>query len=353
MELKCCIFNNMNSGQNKRYKYNKDKFVSFVPGNYTLIDVYSLSDLPGAVHMIKEEGINLIMVNGGDGTLQSLITMLINEIPEERLPIILPLRGGTTNVVASNMGVRKNPLDTVRIIVDYLQAYNRGEADISTLPLRPLKLTDKERGVKYGFVFTNGLIYKVQQLFYKQSNPTFSTVVNLVTTTIGGYTIGSQSVKKRYSKISADIIIDGKRYPEEKYLLTIASVFQKLLLWFTPFYKAEAKGIDKFYFVATSANPWLLIRNLHIFSTGKEIPPKTFNDAVSEVIIRADSGYAFDGEMAEDKHTELKIEQGPLLKFFVVPEEIRTSYGITYKAYFNESHVHTISNQVILHKKHI
>lgn len=343
MELRCCIFNNMNSGKNKRYRYNKDKFISFVPNNYKLIDVYSLSDLPGAVHLIKEEGINFLIINGGDGTLQRLITMLIQTLPEENLPIILPLRGGTTNMIASNMGVRKNPIDTVKILIDYLTAYERHEKSISTLPIRPLKITDYERGVRYGFAFTNGLIYKVQQLFYKQENPTFSTVVNLITTTIGGYTIGSESIKKRYSKILAEIIINGKRYPEEKYLLTIASTFQKLLLWFTPFYRAEQKGVDRFYFIATSADPWLLIRNLRIFSTGKEIPPKTFNDTASEVIIRADSGYAFDGEMVEDKQTEVKIEQGPVLNFFVVPEEVRTSYGITYKAYFNETHVQTIS----------
>jgi diacylglycerol kinase (ATP) len=346
MELRCCIFNNMNSGKNKRYKYNKDKFLSFVPDDYKVIDAYSLSDLPSVLHLIKEEGINFLMVNGGDGTLQRLLTMLINNLPENKLPIILPLRGGTTNTVSSNLGVRKNPLDTVKILIEHLQSYNRGEETISTLSVRPLKIVDKELGTRYGFTFTNGLIYKVQQLFYKQDNPTFSTVVNLITTTIGGYTIGSQSIKKRYSRISADIFIDGKRYPEDKYLLTIASAFQKLLLWFTPFYNPAAKGVDGFYFVATAADPWLLIRNLRIFSTGKEVPPRTFNNAAYEVIMKADSGYALDGEMSEDKNTELKIEQGPVLKFFVVPETIRTSYGITYKAYFNESHVsvHRLSN---------
>ncbi len=97
MELRCCVFNNMNSGKNKRYKYNKDKFRTFVPDNYTVIDAYSLSDLPAAVHIIKEQGINLLMINGGDGTLQRLVTAMINSIPEDKLQIILPLRGGTSN----------------------------------------------------------------------------------------------------------------------------------------------------------------------------------------------------------------------------------------------------------------
>ena len=318
-------------------RYNKDTFQTFVPNNYQIIDVYSPTDLPSAVHRIKEEGINLLMVNGGDGTMQRLITDLIKSIPENDLPIILPLRGGTTNTIAGNIGVRKNPIDTVRIIMDHVELYNRGEKTLSTLPLRPLKITDKVHGTKYGFLFLNGLIHKVQQLFYQQENPTFSTVVNLVTTMIGGYTIRNKNVTKYFSKTAAEIYIDSVKYPEEKHLLTIASPLQKLLLWFKPFYNPDAKGVDRFYFIATSADPWVIIKNLRIFSTGKQIPPRTFNDTAAHISIKAEGGYALDGEMINDKHTELELDQGPLMKFLVVPETIRTSYGITYRAYFNES----------------
>ncbi len=327
----------MNSGKNKRYKYNKDKFLTFVPDNYTIIDVYSKKDLSVAAHMIKEEGINLIMVNGGDGTIQQLITELIKSLPENKLPIILPLCGGTTNTVATNIGVRKNPLDTVRIMMDYIEFYNSGEEVLATLPLRPLKLTDKVYGTKYGFIFLSGLIHKVQQLFYKEDNPTFSTVVNLVTTMIGGYTIRSKGVTKYFEKTRGEIYIDGIKYPEEKYLLTIASSVQKLILWFKPFYNAHLKGVDRFYFISTSADPWVLIKNLRIFSTGKQIPPRTFNDTASHVTINAEGGYALDGEMVNDSHIDLTLDQGPIIRFLVVPEIIRTSYGITYSTHFNES----------------
>jgi len=335
MELRCGIFNNMNSGKNRHYRYNKKKFRSFVPDNYNIIDVYSLSDLPSAVHIIKEEGTNLLMVNGGDGTLQRLITALIDKLPESDLPMILPLRGGTANVVAGNIGVRKNPVDAVKILIDYFGAYKRGEEALSTLPVRPLKITDKKYGLKYGFVFTNGLIYKIQQLFYKEKNPTFSTVVNLITTMIGGYVIRSRKIRRYFNKGLAEIYIDGKKYPEDKYLLTIASAFPKFLLWFAPFYNPEAKGVDRFYFLATSVNPWFAIKNLRVITTGRQIPPKTFNGTPERVSIKTNSGYGLDGEMVEDKYTEILIEQGPALKFLIVPESMRTSYGITHKTYIN------------------
>lgn len=341
MELRCCIFNNMNSGKNKRSRYNKDKFQSVVPGKYRIIDVYSLSDLAGAVHIIREEGINLLLVNGGDGTMQRLVTELINKMPENSLPVILPMRGGTSNTIAGNIGVRKNSLDTVRILVDHLASYERGETVLSTLPLRPLKIVDRQYGEKYGFLFTNGLVFKVQQLFYQQDNPTFRTVVNLITTMIGGYTLGSRGVRKYFSKTAEDIHIDGKKYEEEKYLLTIASPLQKLLLWFRPFYNPDAKGVDRFYFIATAADPWLLIKNLRIFTTGKQIPPRSFNGTAARVDIMAECGYALDGEMVNDERTELAIEEGPVMKFLIVPEEISTSYGITYRKYINRSLIST------------
>ncbi|MCL4558389.1 MAG: hypothetical protein M1491_07140 [Deltaproteobacteria bacterium] len=341
MRLRCAIVNNMNSGKNKRYRYNRDKFMSFVPDTWRIIDSYSLSDLPPAIHLIKEEGINLLMINGGDGTLQRIITELIQGMPENSLPIILPLRGGTANMVAGNIGVRKNPLDTVRILAKYVDDYGKGRETMQVLPVMPLKVTDRNNGIKYGFAFMNGLIYKVQDLFTKQENPTFSTVVNLITTTIGGYAIANPKIRKYYSKISADVSIDGTRYPEDRYLLMIAAVFQRLLLWFRPFYSPDAKGVNKFYFAATASDPWILIRNIRAFTTGKQVPPRTFNSPAGQVQIKAECGYALDGELVRDRYTDITIGQGPMLRFFVVPDVIRTSYGITYRAYINPSHIST------------
>lgn len=343
MKLRCAIFNNMNSGQNKRYKYNKDKFLSFIPAasdnTCSIIDVYSLSDLPSAIHLIKEEGVKLLMINGGDGTLQRLVTELIKNLPEKDLPIIVPLRGGTSNMIAGNMGIRKNPLDTAKILMHYLDAYGKEEETMQLLPVMPLKITDKSNGIKYGFAFTNGIVYKVQDLFTKQENPTFSTVVNLITTTIGGYMIGNPRIRKYYSKINADIYIDGKKYPEDRYLMTIAGVFQRLLLWFRPFYSPDTKGVNRFYFLAAASDPWVIIRNLRAFSTGKQIPPRAFNGTARQVQIKAECGYALDGELTRDKYTDITIEQGPVFNFLVVPEAIRTSYGITYRSYINPSHI--------------
>ncbi len=339
MELRCCIFNNMNSGKNRKYRYNKDKFLQFVPDDFRIIDAYSLNDLNEAVHVIKDEGINMLMVNGGDGTLQQLLTALINAMPADSLPIILPLRGGTSNTVQGAIGVRKNPIDTVKILLKHLELYDKGEDSISSLSVKPLKLTDSKYGIKYGFTFTNGLVYRVQKLYTEQENPTFTTVINLITSTIGGYAIGHTGTKKYYSKINAELYIDGNRYPEQRYLLMFAAVFQRLLLWFKPFYQPEKKGINNFYFIASAVDPWIAIKNLRAFTTGKEIPPHTFNGVPSNVRINAECGYALDGELVNDEYTDIILEEGPLLKFFVVPETIRTSYGITYKAYINPEHV--------------
>ncbi len=341
MKLRCAIFNNMNSGKNRRYRYNRDKFASFVPDTWRIIDAYSLSDLTSAVHLIREEEINFLMINGGDGTLQRLITELIRELPEDSLPIIIPLRGGTANMVAGNIGVRKNPLDTVRILMRYVDDYSEGRESMQVLPVMPLKVVDRNNGTRYGFAFMNGLIYKIQDLFTKQENPTFSTVVNLVTTTIGGYAIGNPRIRKYYSKIDADLYVDGKRYPEDRYLLMIAAVFQRLLLWFRPFYSPGTKGVSKFYFAASACDPWTMIRNLRAFTTGREVPPRTFNSPAGQVQIKAECGYALDGELIRDRYTDVTIDQGPQMKFFVVPEVIRTSYGITYRAYINPSHIAT------------
>ncbi len=77
MILRSCIVNNMNAGKNKKQAYNRSRFLPYVQRDTVILDTYSIEDLETVVDVIKTEGINLLILNGGDGTLQMGITELI------------------------------------------------------------------------------------------------------------------------------------------------------------------------------------------------------------------------------------------------------------------------------------
>ncbi len=336
MILRCCIVNNMNAGKNKKQVYNRSRFLPYVQRDTVILDTYSIEDLETVVDVIKKEGINLLILNGGDGTLQMGITELIKHLPQDKIPIMLPLRGGTMNMAANNLGIRKSPIDTVRIIMDHIRDFHKGEERLSTIPLKVLKIKDTEHGTRYGFTFSNGIVYKIQKEYYATGNPSFQTAANLTTTIIGNFILGTQKGKFFFEKIRAHITIDGRVYPYNKTLLSVASVLQKLVLWFKPFYQPEKKGIDNFYFLSVSMNSFSIIANIRALSSGRMLHEKAFNGVAGKVTIQSDSGYGIDGELTNDGYTDVTIEEGPVINFLVAPESVRTNIiGFTSRHWLN------------------
>ena len=61
-------------------------------------------DIGAATRELLDAGSELIVVNGGDGTVQAVLTELFGGRPLHRLPLLAVLPGGTTNMVAADIG---------------------------------------------------------------------------------------------------------------------------------------------------------------------------------------------------------------------------------------------------------
>ena len=60
--------------------------------------------LPEALGEFARNRIDLLVVNGGDGTLQHALTEILGGDDFEQIPMIAPLRGGRTNMTALDLG---------------------------------------------------------------------------------------------------------------------------------------------------------------------------------------------------------------------------------------------------------
>lgn len=57
------------------------------------------------VARLAAEDVEAVAINGGDGTIAALVGMILHHWPAERLPLILVLPGGTTNMTAGDVGL--------------------------------------------------------------------------------------------------------------------------------------------------------------------------------------------------------------------------------------------------------
>ena len=64
-----------------------------------------------ALRQLAEAGTDLLVVNGGDGTVHSVITEMLNGAWTTALPRIAVLPGGMTNLIAADVGMSGRPAE--------------------------------------------------------------------------------------------------------------------------------------------------------------------------------------------------------------------------------------------------
>jgi diacylglycerol kinase family enzyme len=95
----------------------------YVLGNRGRFEVTStLEDLGKVCQNFQARGIDHVGIVGGDGTITRTLTALVQSYGATSLPRILVLRGGTINVLASNLGIFGQPKDILSDALDSFHA---------------------------------------------------------------------------------------------------------------------------------------------------------------------------------------------------------------------------------------
>ena len=111
------VISNSNSKQNQKEVLNIHVLSTVLGGKNKCVikETKTLEDLYNAIKELKNIGVNIILSNGGDGTHQKLINFLIDYFPEYS-PYIVPLKGGTMNMLPRNLKLNCSPYSTARWI---------------------------------------------------------------------------------------------------------------------------------------------------------------------------------------------------------------------------------------------
>lgn len=119
--------------------------------------------VPGAIRELASAGVGVLVVNGGDGTLQRALTEVLCPTSPfgqagRDLPLIAPLRSGRTNMTAYDIGSPRDP----RVAIDRLVARAKaGRLQESVVHRAALRMTLEEEGVDHwGTFFGVGVIYR-------------------------------------------------------------------------------------------------------------------------------------------------------------------------------------------------
>lgn len=114
-------------------------------------------DIGAATRALLDAGSELLIVNGGDGTVQAVLTELFDGRPRNALPLLAVLPSGTTNMVAADIGALLRPLPALQRL---LTAAGQGRLD-GTVVQRPVMRVEiaPDAPPIFSMFFGTGAIY--------------------------------------------------------------------------------------------------------------------------------------------------------------------------------------------------
>ena len=294
------LLNNLRAG---RSADRVSQLLRFLKGHPDIVTVETDSALvvPEALSELARQDVELLAINGGDGTVQHALTEILGHRAfEGRVPLIAPLRGGRTNMTALDLGAHRNP---VKGMAELIAATREGTLDERRVERQVLRVEyGADRKFLYGMFFGGGMIYKAIELNHRlfKKNARSQGVVGATLVTAGlvaraamGKTDGILEPNK------VQILLDGEPVARGEFLMVISTSLQRLFAGMRPFWGTGPGGV-RFTALASDAQnfkaavPGLLRGNPRRF-VGESTGYLSRNVKCAE--LRFDCGFTVDGEL--------------------------------------------------------
>jgi diacylglycerol kinase (ATP) len=266
-----------------------------------------------------EEGVNAIIVDGGDGTLQAAVTEAFFRYGEGNMPAFVPLHGGTYNAVAGNLGVApKRRLALLRL----LHQARRG-ADVALCEKRvgTVRVHDPRfaRDV-FGFIFMAGIPYKLDSYIYSFGRGGPGPALYSIAMMLLGGVFRTEFARKLFGDTPARVFVDGNDCGCDRIKLTMATTLHQMLPVFTPCPPPLAASQRRFsYLVNFMSTGEIYRRPVRLLMNRYQGDAKHMTGHARSLSLNSYvSGYALDGEMISGSdRLDLRISTGVPLRIWL------------------------------------
>lgn len=271
------------------------------------IETTSVRAVPEALASLARQEVELLVVNGGDGTLQYTLTQMLTTDDFPAIPMVAPLRGGRTNMTAMDLGAHRNPVKGLQGLLEDAKA-DRIKDRVVDRPLLRVE-TLRDRRVHYGFFFGAGMIHRAIDLtlnLFPTGRSQGSFGAGIVT---AGLIL--RAIAKRNDGIltpdKAQILLDGDLVDGGEFTLIIASSLQRLFLKINPFWGREDAAVRFTALVSGCERTALAAPGILRGRPPGFVKPETGYTSrnVEEAELRLDAGFTVDGEIIPPRSGEI------------------------------------------------
>lgn len=301
------IITNPHSRRNRRFPEQMRRLAYVLGDNDTYELTNKIDDVRMVAQRFKKSEIDILALNGGDGTNHVTLSTFIDVYGDTPLPRLTFLRGGTMNTISDAIGIKGTPS---RLLANLVEKYYT-HVPFETTERDMLKITD-ESGTRYGFIFGNGIVSNFLELYYGTGHPSPMTAAVLLSKTVASIPVGGKLAKTIVKPFRASLKFENEEWEERDYTTVIASTIDQIGLGFRPFIRCEERP-HAFHLLAFTGGPLAVASMLPRIRMGMPLPQEKVKSRVSSHTVFNSNKpivYTIDGDM-HTAHEGVVLETGP------------------------------------------
>lgn len=271
----------------------------------------SRAELVEEARRFRDEAIDILAVNGGDGTLHVVLTAFMEAYEGAPLPPVALLRGGTMNTIAGGLGVRGKPAELLASLLA------RTHTD-STLRIAERSILLIEGGEKpeYGFLFGNGLLSNFLAEYYRAADPSPFDAAWLLIRAVASATYGGALIKRLSAPALCRVEVDGVAWPPDRYLAVTLGTVDDIGFGFRPFVQA-LRHPGRMHAIGFACSAWRIVMAMPGLRFGRLPSSSDIHSAVPERVVLSSAAampFMVDGDF-HPAGTSITVSVGPRIRF--------------------------------------
>jgi len=309
------LFNPL-SGRIRKRKDAVRRAAGEIPG--ACREVTNADEISASVDAVVDADTDLLVIIGGDGTVQGVLCHLFATQPLAKWPILTIVPGGTTNMIALDLGISGSP----EAVLQQLSACFQKDFHPALMERHVLCIEQPGAGKVYGMFFGVGLIARAvifSQSRIKRLGITGEIYAALITF---GYAAGFLLGRRQGAWAPVRMTVTEKTLPQHHgtFAFLFASTLDRLLFGMRPYWGEQPEPLHVTFVRQQRQLPLRSVLRL-LIGRGNDVKDKdgyhSCNTNVLELLI--DDDYVVDGESyhADSQSGPLRITPAGPIGFLV------------------------------------
>lgn len=270
-----------------------------------LREARTFDEMLGIAEEFRREGIGVLAIHGGDGTLHHALSAFIPAYSGTGLPPVALLRGGTMNTIARCLGIKGLSETILKRVVGTVG--RQGLCEV--VRTNTLKVNDR-----YGFIFGLGFPVSLLKAYYRDGGRGRSKTIRVLLEILFSMIKKGAEHNDFFRPFEAKIWVEGERLPGRCYTAFLGATVKEVGLGFKPTRRAaEGEGL----FQCLCTGPQRMGLNALRVLLGMELLGESLMDRLasrSVIVLERPSDMQIDGEIFKGQQ-EIRLTAGPTIRF--------------------------------------